>query len=75
MKNVYISVLFVLISLTAGCNSLEKSYARAERLTFQAIAPEYKHYVEQDAWLTPQQKELRLDHLREWQTRIEVGSR
>jgi hypothetical protein len=42
----------------------------ADRATHDAIAPEYRAYVDADAALTPSQKELRTMTLDSWERRI-----
>jgi len=46
--------------------------AQAELDTYNAIAPEYRAYVEADPTITEQQKELRYDTVETWRRRVEA---
>lgn len=53
-----------------GCGTVAPAYVEADRLTYQAIAPEYKHYVEKDANLSEAEKAMRLQTLGTWALRL-----
>ena len=59
--------LVVLLFVCGGCVSPN---TQAELETFNAIAPEYTLYVEGDATLTAEQKQLRYDTVETWRRRI-----
>ena len=60
--------------LLSSCNGLSVAgaYLEADRLTYNAIAPKYKAYVEADATLDADTKRLRLNVLTTWNMRLEA---
>lgn len=58
--------------LVASCTP-PQLYTKADRLTFDAIAPEYSSYVLTDGSLTQEQKDLRLLNVETWRKRIEAA--
>ena len=60
----------VLALMLPGCGSIAKEYVGADRATYNAIAPEYREYVEADADLDDDAKALRLANLDSWDYRI-----
>lgn len=68
MKKIIVPVLVFLLS---GCQSVPKIYLRADRNTFNAVAPEYKEYIQNDTTLSEAQKELRFNTIETWDRRIE----
>ena len=58
------------LSCLASCKSVEASYVEADRATYEAIAPEYRKYVEADAALADFQKDIRLQTLATWEHRL-----
>ena len=63
MKRLLAAVLLVGCSPGAG-------YVQADRLTYDAIAPEYLEYVGEDAALSSSAKARRVDTVRSWNARI-----
>lgn len=59
-------------TLLASCTPVQQ-YVRSDRATFEAIAPEYRKYVEQDAGLADEQKARRFRLLDSWQVRIQAA--
>ena len=53
----------------AGC-TVEKTWAQAERATYNVVAPAHRKYVVADKEMTSEQKELRLLLLETWEARI-----
>lgn len=60
--------LIVGLALLAGC-AVDPAYVEADRLTFEAIAPEYSSLVS-EAGMTEDQVERRLRLIRSWEARI-----
>jgi|GEM_PF-6416612 len=58
-----------LISLTS-CASVDETYREADALTYQAIAPSFIEYVDRDAMLDEDQRELSLATLSTWRARL-----
>lgn len=58
--------------LLSGCESPRNTWVRADRATFDALAPAHRRYVEADESLDDQQKQARYDMLRSWELRIET---
>ena len=58
--------------LAASCTPTHP-YTLADRETFEAVAPEYKAYVEADPALSPEAKILRMTALETWRMRIEAA--
>lgn len=57
----------------SGCGSLDREYVRADRATFDAIAPEYLDYIREDGDLDAEQKHLRRLNVGAWQQRLEAA--
>lgn len=68
MHTKIISLLITISSVS--CATVPQTYLEADRATFEAIAPEYHNYVEQDATLTPAQKINRQQTIQSWRNRI-----
>jgi len=66
-------LLLLICFLISGCGTLNADYVRADRDTFNAIAPSFKKYVEADESLTDDQVRDRLLTLDTWNKRIERG--
>jgi hypothetical protein len=64
--------IFIAACLQAtGCATAPApSYIQADQQTYNAIAPEYQDYVNDDPALAPDEKQRRLDTLATWQLRI-----
>lgn len=61
--------------LCAGCGSIAKQYVEADRKTYDAIAPEYRKYVEADESLDEDSKKLRLANVASWGYRLEQAEK
>lgn len=57
------------LALLNGC-SLNERYVRADRLTYKAIASEYREYVKHDLRLDHREVRNRLDTVMTWDIRI-----
>ncbi|MEO0479589.1 MAG: hypothetical protein AAF196_08925 [Planctomycetota bacterium] len=55
-----------------ACESPRASYVDADRATFDAIAPNYRIYVQADTSLTASDVQSELDLVRTWEKRIEA---
>ena len=53
-----------------GCAMPGAAFVRAERATFDAVAPEYRAYVAADERLSPEQKDRRLRTVETWDLSI-----
>lgn len=62
-------VTAALCLFAAGC-ALDKEYVKADRLTYEAVAPAYLKYVEADPALDQEQKERRKRTVATWKLRI-----
>ncbi len=60
--------------LFQGC-SLQKAYVKADRQTYEAIAPEYLRYVRADKSLSDAQKRRREAKVRSWDARTSEGEK
>ena len=60
----------VLALCATGCAMPGAAFVRAERATFDAIAPEYRAYVAADERLSPGQKDRRLRTVETWDLSI-----
>jgi len=59
-----------LLLLLASCG-ISQEYVKADRLTYDAVAPEFRAYVEGDPKLdTPEKKAVRLHTLETWDLRL-----
>ena len=61
----------VAIASMSGCVTPRSAYVQADRLTYDAVAPEYGAYVEADPGLSDEQKARRRRTLDAWGTRLE----
>ena len=66
-----VSLLLVL----GGCGSIAKEYVSADRLTYNAIEPEYRKYVEADESFDDEAKALRYANLDSWDYRIKQAEK
>jgi hypothetical protein len=66
----------VLALASSGCaTTLDEAYARADRATYDAVAPEYAGYVASDPKLTVEQRERRNRTVALWRLRVEDEER
>ena len=65
MKKLIIALFF--------CGGCVSPNTQAELETFNAIAPEYVLYVDGDATITQEQKQLRYDTVETWRRRVEAS--
>lgn len=70
-----IGFLFVAAMLLPGCGSIAKQYVEADRKTFDAIAPEYRKYVDADESLSDDEKKLRHATADSWGYRLEQAEK
>lgn len=65
------AVIGAVILLTmSGCASIDKAYVAADRVTYEAIGPEYTGYVNRDPDLREWEKSLRVSNVESWEDRI-----
>lgn len=72
MKRLVLVLLCVVTVSCLGC-AVSESYRKADQATFDAVAPEYRAYVEADPNLNQDQKERRKRTLATWKLRIDKG--
>lgn len=63
----------VTVGMGMGCATVPPAYIAADRATFDAVAPEYRIYVQEDAELTQGQKAIRVRTLLDWDKRINAA--
>ncbi|MAK71852.1 MAG: hypothetical protein CMF19_07380 [Idiomarinaceae bacterium] len=65
------------LALLTGCEgiSVADAYVKADRLTYDAIAPSYRAYVEADDKLDAPSKASRMRLLETWKMRIEANTK
>ena len=61
--------LFV-AAVLSGCSGLHSNYVSADRLTYEAVAPEYLDYLEADPDLSTEERDRRLRTLESWEARV-----
>ncbi len=63
--------------LLTGCEgiSVADAYVKADRLTYDAIAPSYRAYVEADEKLDAPSKASRIRLLETWKLRIDANTK
>lgn len=62
--------IFAFAGFGSGCN-IAKDYVAADRATFDAIAPEYRSYIESDPKLDEEQKARRRRTIDSWKLRLD----
>lgn len=72
MKKVKLAALSVLFSTLASCG-VSDAYLKADRDTFEAIAPDYSKYVMEDKSLDAKDKEIFLRTVSVWEERIKTA--
>ncbi len=74
MKKFCAVAAFVLLT---GCEgiSVADAYVKADRLTYDAIAPSYRAYVEADEKLDAPSKASRIRLLETWKLRIDANTK
>ena len=60
----------VFLTAFAGCG-IDRQYIRADRFTYEAIAPEYQEYVDQNKTLNSLEKSRRFLTIELWERRIQ----
>jgi len=66
------AIVFAVTTISmSGCSAINKVYVEADRLTYNAIAPEFLWYVGNDDTLEAAQKERRARTIEAWLKRIE----
>ena len=65
------------VSLLASCEgiSVADAYVQADQLTYDAIAPSYRAYVQADEKLDPASKQSRMRLLETWKLRIDANTK
>lgn len=72
MKKALPVAALLLLSACEGL-SVADAYVEADRLTYEAIAPSYRAYVEADVSLDEFSKQSRYRLLQTWEQRIEAN--
>lgn len=70
--------LLPLLSILAGCKYMQppqQGYVTGDRATFEAVSPEYRSYVSNDANLSISEQQRRYRTLETWRLRIESAER
>lgn len=71
MRKAMLGLLLVaLCSCLCGCLNVQREYVEADVATYEAITPEYLKYVEDDASLDGDEKDLRRNTVAIWEARI-----
>lgn len=73
MKHFLTPTATLALLVLSGCSGLNDAYLRADRATFDAVAPEYRSYVERDAQLDANERQRRLDTLTTWELRLQAA--
>ena len=68
MRVTLLAIAFVL----GGC-TVQSQYVDADRLTYEAVAPEYLGYVESDPYMSPEETDRRRATVASWKARIGAG--
>lgn len=74
MKTLRTSVLALALCFSAGCATtdiIQSDYVEADRATYEAVAPRYSDYVENDPSLDSDEKRRRLRTITTWRLRLE----
>lgn len=66
------ALLVALFLSGAGCAStVSGSYVKADRETYEAVAPEYVAYIDSDTTLKPEDKAIKKRTIKSWKQRLE----
>ena len=68
-----VALLALVVTCVSGC-TMQGAYVEADRLTYETVGKEYGAYVEEDDFLSPEQKARRVRKLESWKARIDRGS-
>lgn len=68
-----VASLLGLAVVCCSCAGPAEAYVQADRATYEAIAPEYRAYVEADEDLDEAQVQRRIDLLSTWEARIRAA--
>lgn len=78
MRNIRLCVLGIVIAL-AGCAAtgdvIQADYVQADRATYEAIAPEYLKYVQDDQTIGADERARRERTVTTWRLRLEQAER
>lgn len=58
----------------SGCVTPDQLYVEADRLTYEAVAPEYGAYLDADTKLSDKQKDRRHKTLESWKHRLDEAA-
>lgn len=73
--NMWACVAMLTLMVSAiGCRP-DRAYIAADRATYDAVAPEYRTYVDSDSTLTPEQRDRRHRTLDTWDIRLRAATR
>ena len=72
MKRLSLLAALMLLSACEGI-SVADAYVAADKATYEAIAPEYRVYVEADEGLDASSKASRMRLLKSWEMRINAN--
>jgi hypothetical protein len=64
------TLLLSVTALLGGC-TVQQEYVKADRLTFDVIAPRYLRYVEADPALDQEKKDRRKRTVESWRLRLD----
>ncbi len=56
-----------------GCATPAADYVAADKANYQDIGGDYRHYVDADGALTPDERQGKLDSLELWRQRVEAA--
>lgn len=72
MKKIKLAAMAALILAMTSCG-VSDAYLKADRDTFEAIAPDYSKYVNEDESLDAKDKEIFLRTISVWEERIKTA--
>lgn len=65
--------LCVICLFVAGCPDVQDYYVKADRATFDVVAPRHEKYLNADEDLSPEDLELEINTLRSWEKRLKTA--
>lgn len=70
-----VALAVVAALLMTACGSLDKQYVEADRATFDAVAPRYSKYLDEDKALDDTTRQERKDTITSWRVRLETAEK
>lgn len=70
-----VTLIAIAVLALCGCATLNQDYVKADKLTFDAIAPEYLQFVDANPNFDKEQRDRRHRTVETWKLRLEKAGK